>query len=322
MSKYPRYLNLLKSGKLKDRAEKLKSIYKNCVLCPWNCRIDRTSGHLGTCKSADRVKVSMAAPHFGEEPMISGKKGSGTIFFSNCNLRCKYCQNYQISQEGMGNEVSDEQLADLMLMLQSKGCHNINLVSPTHYLPGIINALAIAAEKGLSVPLVYNTNGYEKVDTLEFMDGIIDIYLPDMKYSVNEIAVKLSNAPKYFEYNKAAIKEMYRQVGNLKLDKNGIAVKGLIVRHLALPNDLAGTQKILKFLSSEISKDVHVAIMAQYKPCYKSINDTELGRTLTPDEYRKTLMWAKEAGIRNILTQELESSEIFLPDFKRADPFK
>ena len=297
-------------------------IYKNCTLCPWDCGIDRTSGSVGVCKGTDRAKVSSATPHFGEEPMISGKKGSGTIFFSNCNLSCKFCQNYQISQEGLGNEINDAQLADLMIMLQSKGCHNINLVSPTHYLPNIINALVIAAEKGLKIPLVYNSNGYEKVETLEMLDGIIDIYLPDIKYSSNGTAMDISNAPKYFDLNKAAIKEMYRQVGNLKLDKNGIAVSGLLVRHLVLPNDLAGSQKAMKFLANEISKDVHVGIMAQYKPCYKAVNDAQLGRTLTHEEYRKAVAWAKEAGLHNILIQELESSEVFLPDFKRTDPFE
>lgn len=322
MSKYPRYLELAASGELKKRAQALNAVYKKCVLCPWECRIDRTSGRLGVCVSADKAKVSSAAPHFGEEPMISGSKGSGTIFFTNCNLRCVYCQNYQISREGLGNEVSDEQLADMMLMLKSKGCHNINLVSPTHFLPNILNALVDAVASGLNIPLVYNTNGYEKVDTLEMLDGIVDIYLPDIKYSSNDTAVELSNAPKYTEYNKAALMEMYRQVGDLKLDKDGVAIKGLLVRHLVLPNDLAGSQKSLKFIASQLSRDVYSGIMAQYKPCYKAVNDPRLSRKLTPDEYRKAVRWAKEAGLYNILIQELESSEAFVPDFKRADPFK
>jgi len=318
----PKYLDLYNSGELKKRAEKLKAIYKSCVLCPWDCRIDRTAGRTGVCNSADKAKVSSATPHFGEEPMISGDKGSGTIFFSNCNLRCKFCQNYQISKEGLGNEVSDEQLAGMMVMLQSKGCHNINLVSPTHFLPNIISALVAAAEKGLVLPLVYNTNGYEKVETLKILDGIVDIYLPDTKYSVNSTALRLSDAPEYFDYNKAALKEMYRQAGDLEMDDSGIAVRGLIVRHLVLPNDLAGSKKIFEFLAKEISKNVHVGIMAQYKPCYKAIDDPELGRTLTGNEYRKAVRWAKEAGLTNILVQELDSSEVFLPDFQRANPFK
>ena len=322
MSKYPRYLDLLENGELTKRAEKLKVIYKSCVLCPWDCRIDRIRGRLGVCKSSDKAKVSSAVPHLGEEPMISGKKGSGTIFFSNCNLRCIFCQNYQISQEGLGDEVTDGQLADLMLMLNAKGCHNINLVSPTHYLPNIISALAAAAERGLNIPLVYNTNGYEKIETLEMLDGIIDIYMPDIKYSSNDIAVEFSDAPKYFDYNKAALKEMYRQVGDLKLDSNSIAVKGLLVRHLVLPNDIAGSQKALRFIANGLSRDVYIGIMAQYKPCYKAIDDTQLGRTLIPDEYRKAVRWAKESGLYNILTQELDSSEVYLPDFKRTDPFK
>ena len=312
----------LSYDQLKEKADKLRAIYKNCVLCPWDCRIDRTAGKLGVCKSSDKVKVSSAAPHFGEEPMISGTKGSGTIFFSNCNLRCTYCQNYQISQEGLGNEITDDALAGLMLDLQKKGCHNINLVSPTHYLPNIVSALGIAIQKGLNIPIVYNSNGYEKTETLEILDGLIDIYLPDIKYSKNDVAVKLSNAPKYVEYNKAALKEMYRQVGNLELDSNSIAVKGLLIRHLVLPNDLAGSQKSFQFLASELSKDVHIGIMAQYKPCFKATDDPDLGRKINSNEYRRALRLAKEAGLHNILTQELGSSSFFVPDFKKADPFK
>jgi len=318
----PSYLKLFESGELKARAEKLKAIYKYCMLCPWDCRIDRTVGRLGVCKGRDRAKVSSAAPHFGEEPMISGTKGSGTIFFSNCNLRCKYCQNYQISQEGLGDEISNEQLADMMLMLESKGCHNINLVSPTHYLPNIISALNIAVQKGLKLPIVYNSNGYEKTDIIEILDGIIDIYLPDIKYSNNDIAVSLSNAPKYVEYNRDALKEMFRQTGNLEMDADGIAVKGLLVRHLVLPADSAGSQRSLRFLANELSKDVWVSIMAQYKPCYKATDDARIDRTILPDEYKRALRWAKEAGLHNIMTQELGSSDILVPDFKKTNPFE
>ncbi|MFC1560286.1 radical SAM protein [Candidatus Margulisiibacteriota bacterium] len=319
--KYPRYLNLLESGELKNRAEKLKENYKRCTLCPWDCRIDRTGGRLGVCKSTDKLKVASSTPHFGEEPMLVGAKGSGTIFFSNCVLRCKYCQNYQISHEGSGDEISDEQLADMMIGLQKKGCHNINLVSPTHFIPNILNALIIAAGKGLNIPLVYNTHGYEKAEILEFLDGVIDIYLPDIKYTNNDIAVKLSNAPKYVEYNKAALKEMYRQVGNLALNDSGVAKKGLIIRHLILPNDMAGSKKAYNFLVNEISKDIFIGVMSQYKPCFKAIEDPMLNRTLLPDEYHRAVRWAKEAGLHNILTQELGSSEVYLPDFKKEEPF-
>ena len=237
-------------------------------------------------------------------------------------MRCSYCQNYQISQEGLGEEISDDQLADIMLMLQSKGCHNINLVSPAHYLPNIINALVKAAEKGLDLPIVYNTNGYEKVETLKILNGVVDIYLPDIKYSSNDSALKLSDISNYVEYNKAAIIEMQEQVAELQLDENGIAVKGLLVRHLVLPNGLAGTKASMGFLADKVSKDLHVGIMSQYKPCYKAVDDKEIGRKLTFDEYRKALDAAINAGLHNILTQELESSDLFLPDFKRADPFK
>ena len=303
-------------------AKKLKDAYRNCELCPWQCRIDRTSGQQGKCRSSNTVKISSAAPHFGEEPMISGTKGSGTIFFSNCNLKCSYCQNYQISQEGLGNEISDNQLADIMLNLQAKGCHNINLVSPTHYLPNIINALIKAAEDGLDIPIVYNTNGYEKIETLKILDGVVDIYLPDIKYSSNVPALKLSGISNYVEADRAAIIEMQRQVSELQLDENGIAVKGLLVRHLVLPNDKAGTKTSMDFLADKVSKDVHVGIMAQYKPCYKAAGDNEIGRKLNFDEYRRAVDSALDAGLSNILTQELESSDLFLPDFKRADPFK
>ena len=302
-------------------AKELKDAYKSCQLCPWQCRINRTSGHQGKCGASDKAKIASAAPHFGEEPMISGTKGSGTIFFSNCNLKCFYCQNYQISQEGLGDEISDDQLADIMLMLQSKGCHNINLVSPTHYLPNIINALIKAAELGLNIPIVYNTNGYEKIETLKILDGIVDIYLPDIKYSSNVPALKLSGISNYVEADRAAIIEMHRQVSELQLDKNGNAIKGLLVRHLVLPNDLAGTKASMGFLA-DISKDIHVGIMAQYKPCYKAVGDNDIGRKLTFDEYRQAVDSALDAGLTNILTQELESSDLFLPDFKRADPFK
>ena len=210
----------------------------------------------------------------------------------------------------------------MMIMLQKKGCHNINLVSPNHYLPSEISALVIAAEKGLKIPIVYNTNGYCKVETLEILDGIVDIYLPDIKYSSNENAVRFSNAPKYAEYNKAALKEMYRQVGNLEVDENGVAIKGVLVRHLVLPNDIAGSEKSLKFLANEISKDVFVGVMAQYRPCYKAVNDPMLDRTITDNEYRRALRWAKEAGLHNILTQDPSSSDVFLPDFKKANPFE
>lgn len=306
----------------KIAAEKLKDAYKSCTLCPWECKADRTSGHSGKCRSSNAVRIASATPHFGEEPMISGEKGSGTIFFSNCNMRCKYCQNYQISQEGLGDEITDVQLADIMLGLQAKGCHNINLVSPTQYLPNIINALINATENGLDIPIVYNTNGYEKVETLKLLDGIVDIYLPDIKYSSNDIAFNLSGINDYMENSRAAIIEMFRQVSDLQIDENGNAVKGLLIRHLVLPNSLAGTEASMDFIANKISKDIYVGIMAQYHPCYEAIDDKELGRKLTFDEYRQAVDAALDAGLNNILTQEPESSDLFIPDFKRGDPFK
>ncbi len=322
MKKYPSYLDLHETGELKKLAEKLKEIYKNCVLCPWDCRIDRISGHLGVCKAADKAVISSATPHFGEEPMISGTKGSGTIFFSFCTLRCSFCQNYQISQEGTGEVIDDEALAEKMLELQGKGCHNINLVSPTHFIPNIVAALAIAADKGLNIPIVYNSNGYEKVETLKMLKGVVDIYLPDIKYSDDLIAVKLSDAPKYTDYNRKAIEEMYWQVGDLKMDGSGIAIKGLLVRHLVLPNNLAGSEQSIKFLADEITKNVYIALMSQYTPCYKAGENPDLSRKLIPNEYTRVIRIAKEAGLHNILIQELGSSGILMPDFKKPDPFK
>jgi putative pyruvate formate lyase activating enzyme len=316
------YIELLRSGELSSRVEKLKSLYSNCVLCPWECRVDRTSGRMGVCTSKAQARVSSYVPHFGEEPYISGEKGSGTIFFSNCNLTCIFCQNWQISQEGIGNDVEDDVLAEQMLHLQSKGCHNINLVSPTHFIPSIVSALYIAAQKGLNIPIVYNTNGYEKVEILKLLDGVIDIYLPDIKYSDNLTAIHYSNAPKYMEYNHGAIKEMFRQVGNLQFDNKNIATRGLLIRHLVLPASLAGSKEAFQFLATEISKDVHIAIMSQYKPCYKALENKILNKPLTGEEYHNVLLLAEKEGLHNILAQELDSAEVFLPDFKRTDPFK
>jgi len=321
MIKDPSYLYLHKTKELKNRVQKVYEILKSCTLCPFECKVNRIKGELGICRSGSKAIVSSCSPHHGEEPMLSGTKGSGTIFFSNCNLKCLFCQNYQISQEGLGNEVSDEQLANMMIELQNKGCHNINLVSPTHFVANILGALEIANSKGLKIPIVYNSNGYESLDTLKLFDGIIDIYLPDIKYSDNKTALRLSAAPNYVDFNRPAIKEMFRQVGDLVIDDNGIATKGMLVRMLVLPNDLNGSRDSLEFLS-RISKDMWISIMAQYNPCYKAIGDPEIGRKITDEEYRQVLKWAKELELNNYLVQELESSDIFVPDFKSTDPFK
>jgi putative pyruvate formate lyase activating enzyme len=266
------------------------------------------------------LKIASIGPHHGEEPPLSGTKGSGTIFFSNCNLRCIFCQNYQISQEGIGYFISEEELADEMLKLQKIGCHNINLVSPTHFGPQILKTLTIAKEKGLKIPIVYNSNGYDSVEMLKLLEGHIDIYLPDIKYSDNKKALKYSGVKDYVEHNRAAIAEMFYQIGNLILDNKGIAERGIIVRHLILPDDLAGSYESLKFLAS-LSKDIWISAMSQYYPCFRAIGHPILGRKITKEEYKRVMDWIEEFGFENVLTQEEDSADNYLPDFRKNDPF-
>jgi putative pyruvate formate lyase activating enzyme len=244
--------------------------------------------------------VSSYGPHFGEEAPLVGGHGSGTIFFTNCNLRCLFCQNYSISQLGEGYRVSKEELAYIMLSLQAQGCHNINLVSPTHVVPQILEALELAVKSGLHLPLVYNTGGYDSVETLRILDGIVDIYMPDMKYDDEKIARELSGIENYPEINKAAIKEMHRQVGDLEISEEGVAQRGLLVRHLVLPNGLAGTRGIVNFLSREISRNTYVNIMAQYRPCYRALEIASLGRPLSSAEFYEALCFAREAGLTRL----------------------
>ena len=298
---YPSYINLAKRGKLSERVEKLYSIYENCRLCPRDCRVNRKEGQTGKCRSISKVKVSSAFPHFGEEAPLVGKKGSGTVFFSNCGLRCVYCQNYKISHEGEGVEVTDERLAEMMVKVQELGCHNINLVTPTHYLPNIVNALQKAIPLGLRLPLVYNTSGYEKLETLQLLDGIIDIYLPDCKYTDPEQSAKYSDgAYNYPYYAFIALKEMFRQVGDLMVNKKGIAVKGLIIRHLILPNQIAGTEKFLKFVAEELSKTTYLNIMSQYRPEYKAFEYREISRRIKQSEFEEAIRWARKYGLNRL----------------------
>lgn len=298
---FPSYLRLYENGELKQNADRLYSFYKNCELCPRDCRVDRTQNQTGKCRASDRVKVSNAFPHYGEEAPLVGTKGSGTIFFSNCGLRCTYCQNYTISIEGEGVEITDSRLAETMLNVQNMGCHNINLVTPTHYLPNIVNALTIAVPKGLKLPLVYNTGGYERVEILKLLDGVIDIYMPDCKYMDPEYSAKYSSeAYNYPYYVKEALKEMYRQVGDLTLDERGIARRGLIIRHLVLPNRVAGTREFVKFVAEELSKNTYLNIMRQYRPEYKAKDYPEINRRITSQEYSEALGWAKEYGLHRM----------------------
>ena len=295
---YPSYLKLYDSGVLKERVKKLKAYYENCTLCPRDCRVDRTKKQLGKCQATATVRVSSAFPHFGEERPLVGKKGSGTIFFSHCGLRCVYCQNYNISFEGEGIDIPDERLAASMIKIQQMGCHNINLVTPTHYVPNIVNALLQAVPLGLNIPIVYNTSGYEKLEVLQLLDGIVDIYLPDFKYMDPELAAKYSSeAYNYPHYARIAFKEMFRQVGDLQVAERGIARKGLMVRHLVLPNRIAGTRELLKFISEELSKTTYINIMRQYRPEYQAPQYPKINRRISKAEYSEAIKWAREYGL-------------------------
>jgi putative pyruvate formate lyase activating enzyme len=262
--------------------------------------VNRQAGDAGKCRISREAMVSSYGPHFGEEAPLVGRHGSGTIFFTNCNLRCLFCQNYSISQLGEGQKVSKEELAYRMLFLQAKGCHNINLVSPTHVVPQILEALELAVESGLHLPLVYNSGGYDSVETLKILDSIVDIYMPDMKYDDEETARELSGIENYPEINKAAIKEMHRQTGDLEINEEGVAQRGLLVRHLVLPHGLAGTKGIVNFLATEISPNTYVNIMAQYHPCYKVFEIPGLGRRISSAELQEALSLAQESGLRRL----------------------
>jgi putative pyruvate formate lyase activating enzyme len=292
----PSYLKLYKSGELDGRIARLYGILESCELCPRRCRANRLEGKKGYCKSGIELTISSYGPHFGEEPEITGRNGSGTIFLTNCNLLCIFCQNYETSHLGYGEEVPIDEAAEIMLSLQSIGCHNINLVTPTHYTPQLVKAISVAAGKGLKLPIFWNCSGYENVETIRLLDGVVDIYKPDMKYSESEPAKKYSNAPDYFERCKEAVREMHRQVGDLKVNEKGIAYRGLLIRHLVLPNDLAGSEKVLEF-AAELSKECYVNIMAQYRPCGRAYEHKELSRRPTSTEYFRVVDYARKLGL-------------------------
>ncbi len=295
----PAYLEL--SGEqLWQKVAIAEEMLKNCSLCPRTCGIDRTSGELGFCKTADKPFIASWGPHFGEERPLVGCYGSGTIFFSYCNLGCLFCQNWTISHLGEGMEMSFEKLAGIMMQLQEMKCHNINLVTPTHQMPMILHSIAIAAENGLNIPVVYNCGGYESLEALKILDGVIDIYMPDFKYSDSEKSLKYSKAKGYPDSAKAALKEMHRQVGDLVIDSGGIALRGLLVRHLVLPGGIAGTGEIVKFIAEEISKNTYINIMDQYHPCYKAFENPPLDRRITAREYDEAVKLAFKAGLKRI----------------------
>jgi len=293
------YLQLL-SGALSDKVREAEEILRECTLCPRECKVDRTAGEKGFCKTGDKPFISSYSPHFGEEKPLVGRSGSGTIFMGNCNLGCIFCQNYSISHLEEGIVMSFEKLADIMLSLQNEGCHNINFVTPTHEMPMLLRSLLIASEKGLRLPIVYNCGGYESLHAIQLLEGVVDIYMPDFKYADPARAKKYSGAENYPEVARAALKEMHRQVGDLLIDKRGIAMRGLLVRHLVLPEGIAGTAKIVKFIAEEISKNTYINIMDQYHPCYKAFDHPPLNRRITAKEYAEALNMAIKAGIKRI----------------------
>lgn len=293
----PSYLSLLRSGELQRRVVEAHEHLAACDVCARVCRVNRLSGERGICRTGERARVSSYGPHLGEEAPLRGWRGSGTIFFTRCNLHCQYCQNWDISQTDAGEEVEAEELAAIMLELQSYGCHNINLVSPSHVVPQILAALLIAAGAGLALPLVYNTGGYDSLEMLRLLDGVVDIYMPDMKYGDSAVARRYSLVRDYVKVNQAAVREMHRQVGDLQLDERGLARRGLLVRHLVLPNQLAGTAQVVRFLAEEISKDTYLNLMDQYRPEYLASRYLPLNRRITPQEYRHALELAQKAGL-------------------------
>ncbi len=296
-SQKPHYILLYKNGVLKKRVELLYEMLKECRICPRECGINRLKNERGFCKTGLNPIVASYNLHYGEEPPISGYQGSGTIFFTNCNLRCVFCQNYPISQLGAGKEVEINELAQMMIRLQKMGCHNINFVTPTHVIPQILKALLIATERGLNIPLVYNSGGYDRADTLQLLEGIIDIYMPDSKYSSDKMAEEYSSCPDYTTINKAALKEMWRQVGSLYVDAKNIAKKGMIVRHLVLPCRIAGTKEVLKMLAQEISKSVYISLMSQYFPANKAKEFPQINRRINHEEYKEALNCLHQEGL-------------------------
>jgi putative pyruvate formate lyase activating enzyme len=292
----PAYIRLYESGELENRVDAGREMLRECKLCARECGVDRLQGERGFCRSGASVMVSSAGPHFGEERPLVGRHGSGTIFLTNCNLACVFCQNYDISQLGRGQEVELDELAKAMLDLQDMGCHNINFVTPTHYIPQILASLFTAVESGLHVPLVHNCGGYESIAALKLLDDVFDIYMPDFKYGDNDAGEKYSSAPDYFDVASTAIAEMHRQVGDLVISPNGIAERGLLIRHLVLPDGLAGTGKVMKFISG-LSKNSYVNIMDQYRPAHKASGYPELTRRVRSKEFMDAISLARAAGL-------------------------
>ncbi len=310
----------------KDPAVIFKNILKACSLCPHQCLVDRQKGQLGFCVSGNTAKISKAMPHFGEEPPISAKKGSGTIFFANCNMNCCYCQNFQISQQGSikyTKEITDAQLADIMIDLMQSGCHNINLVSPTIWVANIVPAIHLAKNMGLNIPIVYNCGGYENIQTIKMLEGIIDIYMPDMRYADDDAAFAFSNVKDYVENNRKSVIEMFRQVNTLKTGPGGAATKGLLIRLLVLPNNISNTKDSILFIANELSNRVTLSIMSQYRPVYLAHKHEKINRSLYYEEYMAVVDYAKEMGFEDAYIQDCIGlkEDPYFPDFNNKDIF-
>ena len=311
---------------IKEKINRLNKLLFCCTLCPHRCKADRISGKKGFCGAGKDMVISTAMPHHGEEPPISGTGGSGTIFFSHCNMRCCYCQNYQISQERDGYVISPEHLAKKMVMLKDYGVHNINLVSPSIWLPGILKTLEIARKSGMDLPIVYNTGGYDDPVIIKMLEGIVDIYMPDMRYSDSKMAKKYSSVDDYVKYNRESVIEMFRQVGPLRLDKDGIAQKGLLIRLLVMPGNISGIKDTLDFIKRKVSLEVYLSIMAQYHPSYKALDYAELSGRITTQEYRDVLEYTASLGFKHGWTQDHggldPDKDYFIPDFDDKDVFR
>ncbi len=327
MSFVPSYVRLLDSGELRRRAAILHDMLVSCTICPHDCGNNRLNDEIARCYSGRLPIVSSYTPHFGEEPLLVGTHGVGNIFFGNCNLRCVYCQNFMISQnhrEERKNEVSIDRLGEMMLELQGKGCHSIGLVSPTHFVPQIVEALEIAARRGLRLPLIYNTNAYDAVQVLRLLDGIVDIYLPDLKYSDEDLARRYSKIPDYPRHAREAIAEMHRQVGSgLLLGDDGLVKRGMIIRHLVLPNDIAGSRAALRWVRDTLGPGVTMSLMAQYFPAHRALTTPLLDRKVRQGEYERILEELSKLGMESGWAQEFEASEYYRPEFEdRNRPFK
>ncbi len=294
------YLNAVRNGLLSQRARAAHEVLACCTLCPRECRVDRLADDVGVCRTAEKAWVSSFNPHFGEEAPLVGESGSGTIFFTHCNLLCLFCQNFDISHQGVGREVTAEQLAEMMLSLQQTGCHNINFVTPSHVVPQILAALEIAVDRGLTIPLVYNSGGYDRVETLELLDGIFDIYMPDFKFWDPDLAEAACDARDYPEVAQNALREMHRQVGDLVVDERGIAYRGLLIRHLVLPGGRANTREVARFIAHELSPNSYVNIMSQYRPCGRAAEINGLSASLSSTDYEEAVRAAIDEGITRL----------------------